>query len=66
MADSENRIKTDKDSVFGMCNTLNAWLPVMRHRGYFRVAEVLLYAQGLITKLYEENQELKAKKEEIK
>ena len=60
-------IKTDHDSVFGLCNSLNA------EQGFFRadenphlrrVAQLLLDAQMLISKLYRENQDLKGNKED--
>lgn len=59
-------IKTDQASVYRLCNSLNACIYPMRHAGYHTVADHLLNAQGLISKLYQENQELKSKKEEHK
>ena len=59
-------IKTDQSSVSQLCNSLNACIYPMRHAGYHTVADHLLNAQGLIAKLYHENQELKGKKEESK
>lgn len=58
------KTKTDEESVFALCNSLNAWAKVMQHDGYRRVAELLLDAQHLITKLYCENHDLKEKLKE--
>lgn len=63
MLDPENRIRTDKEFVSEFCNTLNAWQSPMRHRGLHRVAEILLDAQRLVTKLFEENRALKGEEE---
>lgn len=56
--------KTDEESVFALCNSLNAWQTPMRNYGHRRVAELLLDAQVLITKLYCENHDLKEKLKE--
>ena len=58
-----DNIKTDEESVHAMCNTLNAWQGPMRRCGHHRVAEILLDAQCLITKLYEENRVLRGEEE---
>ena len=60
-------IKTDHDSVFGLCNSLNAaqwFFRADKNPHLRRVAQLLLDAQVLISKLYRENQELKGKKED--
>ena len=64
MPENEIVVKTDEESVFGLCNTLNACVYPMRRCGHHRVAEMLLDAQRLIMTLYHENQELKRKKED--
>lgn len=64
MPDTEIVVKTDEESVFSLCNSLNAVQNPMRYCGHHRVAELLLDAQRLITKLFHENQELKRKKED--
>lgn len=51
--------KTDEESVLSLCNALEAWSKVMHRDGYRRVAERLLEAKYLITKLYLENNKLK-------
>lgn len=66
MLDTMSDIKTDERSVSLLCNSLNAWIYPMRHAGHHAVADHLLQAQGVITKLFHENQELKGKKEETK
>lgn len=51
-------IKTDEVSISGLCNSLNAWQPIVR-RNDQRLADLLLKAQGTIWALYEELKELK-------
>ena len=55
-------IKTDEQSIYRFCNTLNAWQGAIRHYDQ-RLADVLLRAQGTIVKLHKENQALKEGKE---
>ena len=52
-------IKLDQNSVFGLCNSLNAWLPPLRVAGFDHAAFYMLRAQGTIIRLFEENQKLK-------
>ena len=62
MPENEIVVKTDKESVFGLCNSLNAWIYPMRYEGHHSLADHLLEAQRLIVTLFRENQELKGKK----
>ena len=57
-------IKTDAHSIGLLCNSLNAHHTAAAHRGDEVLSNLLLKAQGTITKLYEENCALK-KAEEI-
>ena len=57
-------IKTDEQSIYLLCNSLNAWQSIAQHRGERRLANLLLKAQGTIVKLHEENKALKEGKKE--
>lgn len=59
---SLDEIKTDEESIYLFCNTLNAIQGSVRPYDQ-RLANVLLRAQGTITKLYKENKALKEGKE---
>lgn len=57
-------IKTDEESVFRLCNSLNAVAGALRcSRADHRLAELLLNAQATITVLYGELQALRKEKE---
>lgn len=58
---SLDEIKTDEESIYLFCNTLNAIQGSVRPYDQ-RLANVLLRAQGTIVKLYKENQALKGEK----
>lgn len=60
------KIKTDEESIFKLCNSLNAVAGAMRCQEKHRLSVLLLTAQGTITKLYKENQELRKGKEAAK
>ena len=64
MPENEIVVKTDDESVLSLCNSLNAWQGPMRRCGHHRVADLLLEAQQLITKLTLENHRLKDQKED--
>lgn len=51
-------IKTDEQSIYLFCNTLNAKQSFVRSYDE-RLADVLLRAQGTIVALFEENKALK-------
>ncbi len=59
---SLDEIKTDEESIYLFCNTLNAKQGSVRFYDQ-RLADVLLRAQGTIMKLYKENKALKEGKE---
>lgn len=52
-------LKLDEQSVYGLCNSLNAWIPPLRDAGYEWPAFYMLRAEGTIFRLFEENQKLK-------
>ena len=56
-------IKTDETSIFLFCNTLNAQAGALRCQGFSRLADLLIRAQGTISKLYREIQSLRGEKE---
>lgn len=59
-------VKTDEESIYLLCNSLNARQAGLRGYGIQQtnsLANLLLRAQATITKLYEENKALKEGKE---
>ena len=52
-------IKLDQNSVYGLCNSLNAMLHPVRDAGLELAAYYMLRAEGTIFRLFEENQKLK-------
>lgn len=52
-----------EEEVFGLCNSLNAYQSPLKRNGYYRIAWNMLRAQGMIARLWEENQELRKKLE---
>ena len=59
-------IKTDEESIFRLCNSLNAVKGALNCCGENRTADLLLTAQATITKLFMENQTLRREKEDAK
>lgn len=52
-------IKIDQNSVYSLCNSLNAMLHPVRAAGLGMAAYYMLCAEKTIFKLFEENQKLK-------
>lgn len=52
------KIKLDENTVFGLCNSLNAWLYPVR-KMFPVAADYMLRAQGTITALYDKANEKK-------
>jgi hypothetical protein len=55
-------VKTDENSIFHLCNSLNAVAGMVRGQNNPHLEGLLLTAQATITKLYEENQALRSEK----
>ena len=60
----EPMMTIDDDSIYGFCNSLSAIYYPLRVAGMETAARHCLRAQGVITRLYEENKELKRKLKE--
>lgn len=60
----EPMMTIDDDSIYGFCNSLNAIYYPLSVAGMETAARHCLRAQGVITRLYEENKELKRKLKE--
>ena len=61
--DFDSGPKFTEDEVFGMCNSLNAMQAPLRHYNLPRFADCMIRAQGMIVRLWMENQELRKKLE---
>lgn len=59
-------VKTDEESIFSLCNSLNAVQGGLRYEGprEQRIAELLLKAQVTITMLFDEVQLLRKERKE--
>lgn len=62
----EPMMAMDDDTIYGFCNSLSAIYYPLRVAGMETAARHCLRAQGVITRLYEENKELKRKLDQLK
>lgn len=62
----EPMMEMEDDSVYGFCNSLSAIYHPLSVAGMTTAARYVLQAQGVITRLYEENKELKRKLGQLK
>ena len=62
----EPMMTVDDDSIYAFCNSLNAIYHPLSVAGMTTAARHVLRAQGVITRLYEENKELRRKLDQLK
>jgi len=55
----KSELKLDSDSVYGLCNSLNACSGEVRLAGLELAAFYMIRAEGTIFRLFDENQKLK-------
>lgn len=62
----EPMMTIDDDNIYTFCNSLNAIYHPLSVSGMTTAARHVIRAQGVITRLYEENKELKRKLNQLK
>ena len=61
----KSELKLDRESIYGLCNSLNACSGSARLAGLELAAFYMIRAEGTIFRLFDENQKLKEKIESM-